>query len=89
MASNGLEQRAKAGVCRICQRRRSTEKHVKEVGEVRHGFATGYIWECIDAVDCEQAAKKKLKNKFISGRKRNKITTALEEGRFKEYKVFV
>ena len=68
MASNGLLNRAKKGTCRICQRSRSTFDKVKEVGEVRHGFAVGYIWECIDTTDCDKAAKERLQDmKLNSG----------------------
>jgi hypothetical protein len=56
MASNGLLNRAKKGKCRICQRQRCTEKHVRAVGEVSHGYATGHIWECIDVVECKEKA---------------------------------
>lgn len=56
MASNGLLNRAKKGKCRICYRVRCTNKHVKAVGEVRHGFATGHVWECKDIEECENGA---------------------------------
>jgi hypothetical protein len=60
MASNGLMNKAKAGTCRMCQRRRSTENKVKAVGEIRHGFATGHIWECIDIAECDRSIGERL-----------------------------
>ena len=60
MASNGLLNKAKRGKCRICNRVRSTAKYLKAVGEVRHGYATGQIWECKDFEDCEEVAMKKI-----------------------------
>jgi len=87
MASNGLVERAKHGKCRICQRTRSTEKHVKAVGEVSHGYATGHIWECIDADECERVARERLKDE--SRRDRWRIEQSLKIGRFNdEYKCF-
>lgn len=88
MASNGLLNRAKKGTCRICQRVRNTDNQVKPVGEVRHGFATGHIWECYDTKDCDTAVKKKLDSN-ISGAVRQKILTALKIGRFTEYVVAI
>lgn len=88
MASNGLEQRAKTGRCRICQRRRCTFKHVKEVGEVRRGFATGHIWECRDAEECEKVARQRLNDKSRSGPEKSAIKVALQRGRFKHWKIF-
>ena len=61
MASNGLIDRAKKGKCRICLRVRCTEKHVKPVGEVRHGFGTGHIWQCKNTEDCDRVCSEKLK----------------------------
>ena len=84
MASNGLLNRAKKGICHICQRGRCTLKHVKIVGEVRHGMATGHIWECFDANECEKAAKERLA-KDISGIVKDKIKTGLKQGRYTEY----
>lgn len=60
MASNGLNQRAKKGKCRICQRVRCTDKYVHPVGVVAHGYATGYIWQCMDGIECVEAAKRKM-----------------------------
>lgn len=84
MASDGLLNRAKKGTCRICQRVRVTDEQVKPVGEVRHGFATGHIWECRDIEDCNAVAKRKLDSN-ISGVVRQKILTAIKMGRFTEY----
>lgn len=83
MSSNGLLKKAKSGTCRICQRVRKTDKYVKPVGEVIHGFAVGHIWECIDIKDCDKVAKEKI-NKGVS---KSKIETALKVGRFSEYMV--
>jgi hypothetical protein len=55
MASNGLLNRAKNGKCRNCKRVRNTAKYLNDVGEVRHGFAVGYIWECIDKDECNKS----------------------------------
>lgn len=86
MASDGLLNKAAKGTCRMCLRVRCTNKHVHSVGEVRHGFATGHIWECNDVGDCEKTIGKKLSN---SGEHvRVKITRAIEFGRFKEYHIF-
>ena len=82
MASNGLLNRAKTGTCRICQRARNSNKYLKVVGEVRHGFATGYIWECIDEVDCNKVALQKISSNHL---KKHVIENALQKGRFKEY----
>jgi len=83
MASNGLEQFAKYGKCRICQRTRKTDKYVKAVGEVRHGYATGHIWECIDIEECEKVAKERMSdsNRLDCELIRNQ----LKIGRYKEY----
>ncbi|HRD42180.1 MAG TPA: hypothetical protein PLN30_00440 [Ferruginibacter sp.] len=88
MASDGLTHRAKKGTCRICQRSRNTDEQVKAVGEVRHGFATGHIWECRDIEDCDKVAAEKL-SRNISGVIKSKIETALKRGRFTEYTVVV
>jgi hypothetical protein len=82
MASNGLIQRAKNGKCRICQRTRSTSKHVKAVGEVSHGFATGHVWECIDVEECNQVAQMRIKENHPT---KEHIKNALLNGRFNEY----
>lgn len=89
MSSDGLLNRAKKGTCRICQRSRCTIDKVKAVGEVRHGFATGHIWECIDHEDCNKAAEERLKNWRLSGNVRAKIELGIKKGRFTEYTVVV
>lgn len=89
MASDGLLNRAKKGKCRICYRVRCTDKHVKAVGEVRHGFAVGHIWECIDIEDCETVAKRKLSEPTRNPVEKHGIAFALKMGRFKEYIVIV
>jgi hypothetical protein len=83
MASDGLMQKAKNGKCRICHRTRSTEKHLKAVGEIRHGYATGHIWECLDIDDCDRVANDRIKNGHFESRT---IEIALQQGRFTEYK---
>jgi hypothetical protein len=87
MASDGLLNRAKKGKCRMCYRVRCTDKHVKAVGEVRHGFATGHIWECKDVDECEKVAIERMNDKTRSDRHLIKIE--FERGRFKEYTVVV
>jgi len=88
MASDGITNKAKHGTCRMCQRSRDTDIHVKAVGEVHHGFATGHIWECRDIEDCDKVAAKKL-SKNISGIIKSKIENAMQQGRFREYRVVV
>ena len=85
MASNGLMKTAITGTCRICLRARNSNKYLKIVGEVSHGFATGHIWECFDIVDCDRVAMKKLNE---SHPKKHIIEAALERGRFEEYTYF-
>lgn len=85
MASDGLLNRAKRGKCRICQRTRCTEQHVKAVGEVRHGYATGHIWECEDVEECDKVALERM-NEIRSDSELIKI--ALKHGRFKKYKYY-
>jgi hypothetical protein len=58
MASNGLLNKAKKGKCEYCLRVRKTAK-LSIIGEVRHGFATGYKWKCDNAEDCQNAKLKK------------------------------
>lgn len=87
MASDGLSNRAKKGKCRICYRVRCTDKHVKAVGEVRHGFATGHIWECKDVDECEKVAIERMHD--VTRSDRNLIKIEFERGRFKEYTVVV
>lgn len=82
MASNGLMVYAKKGKCRICYRTRVTSFHVKPVGEVRHGYATGHIWECKDIIECEKVAKERIKNNHL---KSHLIEIGLRQGRFEEY----
>lgn len=89
MASNGLVNRAKKGTCRICQRVRKTDEQVFAVGEVRHGMATGHIWECKDHEDCNKAAQERLQNWRLNGNVRAKIEAGLNRGRFTEYTVVV
>ncbi len=83
MASNGLQNTAKAGTCRMCQRVRNTEKYLKAVGEVHHGFAVGHIWECKDVSDCDAAIHLKLGNS--SERLKARIELSIKYGRLKEY----
>ena len=85
MASDGINKKAKHGTCRMCQRRRNTDNQVKPVGEVRHGFALGHIWECIDIEDCDKVIKEKLLNINT----RAKILIAVERGRFSNYTIIV
>lgn len=85
MASNGLMQYAKRGKCRICQRTRETDTKVKAVGEVRHGYATGHIWECIDTDECDKVAKEKI---AANTRDSEIIKIAIKRGRFKNWIVF-
>ena len=86
MASDGLSNYAKTGRCRICRRVGKTDIKVKPVGEVRHGYATGHIWECIDVVQCEKVAKERIADKTRSDNRL--IEIALQQGRFTEYKIF-
>lgn len=84
MASNGLNKQAKKGTCRICQRVRKAE-FLKKVGEVSHGFAVGYIWECEDIDQCKLTANNKLKQP-LNHVKRARIENALKAGNFTVYK---
>ena len=88
MASNGLESIAKSGKCRICQRVRNTAKYLKAVGEVRHGYATGHIWECKNEEECQRVAERKLSDSKIPDWDKDRIKSALERGRYKEYIAF-
>lgn len=83
MASDGLLSYAKKGKCRICQRVRKTDTHVKAVGEVRHGYATGHIWECRDEVECNRVATERMNDKLRPDS--SLIEIALNRGRFKEW----
>lgn len=82
MSSNGLINIAKNGKCRICYRTRKSFDKVKPVGEVKHGFAIGHIWQCIDTEECDNTAKQRIssghKDAFL-------IDIALKQGRFKKY----
>ena len=71
----------------MCFRSRNTEKYLKSVGEVRHGCATGHIWECRDIKDCENVIEIKLSDRFNN--KKNLIRVALQRGRFTDYKIVV
>lgn len=88
MASNGLDSTAKSGKCRICQRVRNTAKYLKAVGEVRHGYATGHIWECKDEEECQKVAERKLSDSKTLDWNKDQIKSALKRGRYKEYIVF-
>lgn len=85
MASNGLINRAKTGTCRMCLRRRNVDKYLKTVGEVRRGYATGHIWECVDVQDCQGVALEKLRGNSISIVQRGKIQSAQNSGRLEHY----
>lgn len=82
MASNGLLKRAKKGKCRMCLRVRDTDMHVKPVGEVHHGFATGHVWECKDVQDCEVAISKKLQDHPPGSIIHENIKCAVKIGRY-------
>lgn len=84
MASDGLSNTARTGTCRMCLRARKSE-HLKIVGEVRHGFATGHIWECKNIVDCETAVMRKLNDDKLDSVKETKIRTAMKIGRYDKY----
>jgi hypothetical protein len=85
MASNGHMNEPKTGTCRMCRRARSTQ-YLKKVGEVAHGFATGYIWECIDSIEnCDIAIHRKLNSNKTSYVELNKIEIAQDEGRYEKY----
>lgn len=82
MASDGLMNYAKTGKCHICQRVRKTDKQVKAVSEVRHGYATGHIWECIDTEECDKVAQERISTCHS---KAEIIKIAVSRGRIKEY----
>lgn len=84
MASNGFVKEPSKGKCRICQRSREV-KHVKKVGEVKHGFACGYIWECKDVEGCDKFAAKKLADPKTTSLVLNRISLGIREGRAKGY----
>jgi len=75
---------AKRGKCRICQRVRNT-KYLKIVGEIRHGYATGHIWECEDVAECRKVAKERIANNH---KDKGVIEIALKKGRFKDYVIY-
>ena len=84
MASDGLSNKAKNGTCRICQRVRDTDKYLKAVGEVHHGFATGYLWECVDVKECDNVVNLKINNNHAH---KVRIEIALRKGRFAQYMI--
>jgi hypothetical protein len=86
MASNGLTSRAGKGKCRICHRVRNTQTGVKAVGEVHHGFATGYIWECINIEECENVAIERASSCRPDS---DHIAMELRRGRLKKYECYV
>lgn len=88
MASNGLEDMAKHGKCRICQRVRNVKKYLKAVGEVRHGYATGHIWECEDEEECQREVERKLKDDKVKSLEKERIQSALKFGRFIKYVIY-
>lgn len=69
----------------MCRRRRNTANYLKIVGEVRHGFAIGYIWECEDVKECDAAIESKLSNPTVNEWEKEKINFAVEHKRFTEY----
>lgn len=85
MASNGLLQYAKTGRCRICRRVRKTDQQVKPVGEVRRGYATGHVWECIDTEECNRVANERIKMDRPDSKL---IEMEMKLGRFKEWVVY-
>lgn len=88
MASDGLSKRATTGKCHICQRRRCTVKYVKAVGERNHGYAVGYIWECIDHEECVKYAQDQLTKLSPDSGKYNAIRIGLDAGKMHEYSYF-
>jgi len=88
MASNGIIHPAKTGKCRMCQRVRKPDTQLKRVGEVRHGMATGYVWECIDEEDCDRAMKNKLNNPKTPRSIQQRIARAIDDGRYRVYHRF-
>ncbi len=65
----------------MCLRVRCTDKHVKPVGEVHHGFATGYVWQCRDIVDCHGSLTHKLASYDPSTTIHKQISCAVKVGR--------
>lgn len=88
MASNGLEDMAKHGKCRICQRVRDVNKYLKAVGEVRHGYAMGHIWECTDEEECQRAVERKLSDNKVKDWEKERIQSALKQGRYIRYVIY-
>ena len=37
------------------------------MGEVRHGYATGHIWECSDEEEGQRAVERKLSDNKVKG----------------------
>lgn len=64
---------------------RDTLTKVKPVGEVRHGMATGHIWECIDTKECDMAANKKIAENHPDS---PFIKTHIEQGRYTEWMIY-
>lgn len=89
MASDGLLNRAITGTCHMCQRARNVDKHLKAVGEVHHGYATGHIWECKKVEQCDESAKGRLNDKSLNPVKRNRIEISQKCGRITNYRIIV
>jgi len=89
MASNGLINKAKTGKCRMCFRVRNTDKFLRIVGEVRHGFATGHLWECKDEDECQHTALNRINNPVTNEIKRCHLKAAQKAGRANKYIVIV
>ena len=85
MASNGFMKRAKKGKCHICFRVRKVDEQVFPVGEVNHGYAVGYIWECKDHDDCDRAAKEKLERLNPDSLAYMQVKIGVETGRYTTY----
>ena len=85
MASNGLIQMAKKGKCQMCLRTRDTNKYLKIVGEVNHGYATGHIWECQDVEDCQKTVLRKLNDENVDETTKHIIKNAQKRGRATYY----
>lgn len=84
MASDGLTRTAKSGKCHYCLRVRKV-RFLTAVGEVRHGYATGHIWECKDQVRCDAALKAKLEDPNVTNRKQEMLKFNLQKGRITTY----
>ena len=88
MSSNGILNEPKRAKCRMCRCSKKTE-YLKKVGEVHHGFATGYVWECINIKKCDLAAMNKLKKLTLSPNSRARILQSIKDGRIKKYSIFI